>query len=266
VAAKRKLSHFIMIVMESKKPWYNYWNPPYKGDEPAFSDLSGNPVVQAFEDNAAQFHKELLELLRSRSGSLIDHYASGMYDPGGWSTISLKTWGIDVPANLEACPAIHKFLLQHPQVLSFSVNQLKPGKTIKPHCGDTNAIWRCHAGLEIPAGLPECGFRVGEAQRPWVQYKVFGFCDAYEHEAWNHSTGNRLIICFDLIRETFKDQAKPVSLNVRAFLVLQYLATKMPFLLKMPKQANRVLFLALKILLYVMYPYQRRRGVIIKHS
>jgi len=249
-----------------EQPWYNYRNIPYSGTEPAFPDLSDLQAVKQFESQVSIFHQELISLLQSRSGRLIDHYASEMYDPGGWSTISFKTWGIDVPANLQACPAIRQFLQAHPEVLSFSINQLKPGKSIRPHCGDTNAIWRCHAGLKVPAGLPSCGLRVKTEKIAWTKYKVFGFCDAYEHEAWNHSEENRLIICFDIIREEFRQQAKPISLHVRSVLVLQYLRNKIPLLQKTPRWISHCLLTCLRILLYAIYPYQKKKGVIIRHN
>ncbi|HWE45379.1 MAG TPA: aspartyl/asparaginyl beta-hydroxylase domain-containing protein [Caulobacteraceae bacterium] len=90
---------------------------------------------------------------------------------------------------LAPSPSIHN---QSP-VAMFSI--LKPGITIPPHTGATNARLVCHLPLIIP---DDCSFRVGNETRQWVPGKAWVFDDTIEHEAWNNSGKTRVILIFDI--------------------------------------------------------------------
>ena len=47
---------------------------------------------------------------------------------------------------------------------------------------------------------PQCGFRVGNETRQWVEGKAWVFDDTIEHEAWNLSNETRVILLFDVWR------------------------------------------------------------------
>jgi len=53
------------------------------------------------------------------------------------------------------------------------------------------------APLVVP---PDCGFRVGGSTIEWQEGKVIAFDDSVEHEAWNNSAYDRLVLIFDIWR------------------------------------------------------------------
>jgi hypothetical protein len=107
--------------------------------------------------------------------------------------------------------------------LAASFNLLEPGTTIKPHRGDTNAIIRCHLGLEIPGPAPDCAFRVGTETRGWKEGELFMFCDAHPHTAWNNTSKRRLVFIVDILRPEFVDQKVSICSRVLSAVYLEVL-------------------------------------------
>jgi aspartate beta-hydroxylase len=74
-------------------------------------------------------------------------------------------------------------------------SHLKPHTRIPAHTGVTNSRLIVHLPLIIP---PSCGFRVGSETRAWRPGEAFVFDDSIEHEAWNNSSHDRVILIFDV--------------------------------------------------------------------
>ena len=80
---------------------------------------------------------------------------------------------------------------------SILFSRLAPGARIPPHHGVMNARLICHLPLIVPPG---CGFRVGGETREWNEGELLVFDDTVEHEAWNDSSSDRIILIFDVWR------------------------------------------------------------------
>lgn len=77
------------------------------------------------------------------------------------------------------------------------ISLLRAGARIAPHTGTHNARLICHLPLIVP---PNCGFRVGNEVRQWEEGKLLIFDDTIEHEAWNDSGEDRVVLIFDIWR------------------------------------------------------------------
>jgi aspartate beta-hydroxylase len=118
-----------------------------------------------------------------------------------WSAYHLLKDGQRIEEHCALCPKTVQAVSRAPSpsianqspVAMFSI--LKPGITIPPHTGATNARLVCHLPLIIPE---KCGFRVGNETREWVPGKAWVFDDTIEHEAWNNSDKTRVILIFDI--------------------------------------------------------------------
>ncbi|CAM9453160.1 unnamed protein product [Phaeothamnion confervicola] len=76
---------------------------------------------------------------------------------------------------------------------------LRAGSAIQPHTAPCNLRLRCHLPLAVPSDDPElCGMRVGDETRPWREGRLTVFDDSYEHETWNRSQGDRVVLLFDV--------------------------------------------------------------------
>jgi len=82
---------------------------------------------------------------------------------------------------------------------------LRPGARIAPHTGTHNARLICHLPLIVP---PNCGFRVGNEVRAWEEGKLLIFDDTIEHEAWNDSGEDRVVLIFDIWRPELSAQER----------------------------------------------------------
>lgn len=54
-----------------------------------------------------------------------------------------------------------------------------------------------HLGLIVPS---DCCLRVGDAVKSWKEGKCLIFDDTVEHEAWNNSKEDRIILLLDFAR------------------------------------------------------------------
>src|SRR5688572_8336741 len=139
----------------------------------------------------------------------------GLLDNPAWSTLYLWENGGSVEANVARFPktfaALRDLPLAHittraPSIL-FSL--LKPGARIAPHNGMINTRLICHLPLVVPPG---CGFRVGNETRQWEVGKLIIFDDTIEHEAWNGSDEDRIVLIFDVWRpELGEDERRAVA-------------------------------------------------------
>jgi aspartate beta-hydroxylase len=71
---------------------------------------------------------------------------------------------------------------------------LRPGTHILPHRGVTNTRLVTHLPLIVP---PDCALRVGGETHVWQQDRCVTFDDTFEHEAWNHSGTDRVVLILD---------------------------------------------------------------------
>jgi aspartyl/asparaginyl beta-hydroxylase (cupin superfamily) len=67
---------------------------------------------------------------------------------------------------------------------------------IAAHQAGSNVRIRCHLALQIPRG--DCAIRVGDQVHRWEEGKCIVFDDTFEHEVWNRTDEERLILLVDL--------------------------------------------------------------------
>jgi aspartate beta-hydroxylase len=75
-------------------------------------------------------------------------------------------------------------------------SRLRAQTHVAAHRGPTNLRVRCHLPLAVPAG--DCALRVGDEVRAWQAGRSLVFDDSYEHEAWNRTAADRIVLVVDL--------------------------------------------------------------------
>ncbi|MBX3480804.1 MAG: aspartyl/asparaginyl beta-hydroxylase domain-containing protein [Caulobacter sp.] len=129
--------------------------------------------------------------------------AHGMRDSADWSALYVWRDGAPVEAVASRCPATLAAMEELPlcridgRTPSILFSRLAPGARIPPHNGFINARLIGHLPLIVPDG---CGFRVGNETREWREGEAWLFDDTIEHEAWNSSNEDRIILIFDIWR------------------------------------------------------------------
>lgn len=118
-----------------------------------------------------------------------------------WSTLYLWRDGQRQSDACARCPRtaalLEKLPLAHQDGLAPTVvfSALSPKTRIPPHTGSTNIRLLTHLPLILPG---KCGFRVGNETREWHMGEAFVFDDTIEHEAWNDSDEQRVVMIFDI--------------------------------------------------------------------
>ncbi len=135
----------------------------------------------------------------------------GLIDNSDWSACFLWKNGVRVAAHADRCPATEAVLAQLPLVRipgrspSVLFSLLRPGAHIPAHHGFVNTRLIVHLPLVVPAG---CRFRVGDETREWEEGKAWLFDDTIEHEAWNTSQHNRVVLILEVWRPELTDSER----------------------------------------------------------
>ena len=131
-------------------------------------------------------------------------------DDPDWSALFLTENGVPNDAAIARCPATWAAMQAVPfpaiansPTVMFSL--LRKGARIAAHTGMFNTRLVCHLPLIVP---PDCRFRVGNEVRQWDEGKLLVFDDSIEHEAWNDSDQDRVVLIFDVWRPDLSEQEK----------------------------------------------------------
>jgi len=120
----------------------------------------------------------------------------------GWKVYGLFDFphGEPLAANTARCPLTADLVARHvPTHGAAGFSILKPGTRIQPHNGYRGRFLRCHLALTVPEG--DCGLKVAGETRRWQEGKVLIFDDRVEHEAWNDTARERVVLLIDFIPE-----------------------------------------------------------------
>ncbi len=172
--------------------------------------------VNAFFDARPSFVERLercTDEIAAEAGAAL---AGGLFRPWpetalydfGWEVFGLIYLGRELKENTRRCPATLAALQGVPGVTNAVFTHLAPSAHVRPHVGYTNKVLRCHLGLVVP---PKCRIRVGTNLRVLERGHCLIFDDTVEHEAWNESSQERLVLIVDLVRQALLDALSGVE-------------------------------------------------------
>lgn len=156
----------------------------------------GFPIVQSLEDSYEVIRDEIMKLSDEDFQSESEKIAR----KGNWDVFFFYERGKKNEENCARCPTIASIIDSNETVKTLAglmyVSRMRPDTYIAPHRGPTNMRLRCHLGIQIPNG--DCGLRVGNDVGTWKQGQCVVFDDFYEHEAWNRTLEDRIVLIIDL--------------------------------------------------------------------
>lgn len=188
--------------------------------------------VPAIEAECGPIRSELEALLQAEAEEFSPYVAANADRSGGtapnahlagdtsWSAYHLLRGGEPVAGHAERFPATLAALARAPlpyiagrsPMALFSL--LKADSHIRPHHGLFNFRLICHLPLIVPG---DCMLRVGNQQRPWQEGQMLIFDDSMEHEAWNRSDRQRIILLFEIWRpEISKEDREALTVLLEA--------------------------------------------------
>jgi aspartyl/asparaginyl beta-hydroxylase (cupin superfamily) len=238
------------------KIWYASSMRPYAGNESWLYNPANFEWAQHIEAHWSEVKAEVDKLIKEEDDKFIA--GSTLYEnidtKHGWSAILFRFWGAKVSGQFnKKCPKLASYVNGIPGLVSVSISRLAPQTTLSEHSGDTNAIMRCHLGVEIPASLPNCGFKVNGEEVSWGEGKFMMFNDAYRHSAWNSTDKQRTVLIMDVVRPEFIKSKNLIC----AFILTRhasYMYDKIRLIRIMPVFIKTILFAGILGLVYLFRP------------
>lgn len=117
-----------------------------------------------------------------------------------WKSFFMLGYGYRFDHNCARCPETTKTLEQIPDLNSGFFSILEAGANIPAHRGVTKAILTCHLGLQIPQSQSNCGMKVADQICNWQTGKTLVFDDTFQHEVWNCTHEDRVILLLQFRR------------------------------------------------------------------
>jgi len=146
-----------------------------------------------------------------------------------WKVFILHGYGIRIDENCRRCPETARLVESIPGMTTAMFSILRRGKHLPAHRGPYKGVLRYHLGLRVPDG---CRIRVGDEERRWSEGESLVFDDTHDHEAWNDSDEDRVVLFVDFVRPL------PLPLAVLNHALLA-LFRRTPFILGALRQQRR---------------------------
>lgn len=160
-------------------------------------------VVRSLESMFPDIREEVLKL--DNTGFYEE--AENIARTGHWKVFMLWEAGRKNYEHCSRLPTLSRILVNDFRVRTTSgliyLSRLGPGTQVASHRGPTNIRLRLHMPFQVPAG--DCAMRVGGEARGWHEGKAVVFDDLYEHEVWNNTTEDRLVLVADLWHSDLDD-------------------------------------------------------------
>ncbi|MDE2384943.1 MAG: aspartyl/asparaginyl beta-hydroxylase domain-containing protein [Alphaproteobacteria bacterium] len=162
------------------------------------------PFLKMFTENWEQIRDEVREILKNREAIPAFQEVSPdqhLISKGkNWRTFFLYGFGEQLKKNCAQAPFTTALLEKVPNIEISWFSILSPGYHIPPHQGVTKGILRAHLGLIIPKNKEACRIRVDQQIQHWEPGKIFVIDDTFDHEVWNDTEEERVILIFDFDR------------------------------------------------------------------
>ncbi|HLA01765.1 MAG TPA: aspartyl/asparaginyl beta-hydroxylase domain-containing protein [Aestuariivirga sp.] len=173
------------------------------GDAPVL-ESKHFPFLKSFSSNWEQVLFEAREILKHREAipafQEISPDQKRISKGANWRTFILFGFGNRLGMNCKHAPITTRLLEAVPNLQTAWFSILSPGYHIPAHRGVSKGILRAHLGLIIPKEAEKCRMRVGDTINVWHPGEIFVFDDTYEHEVWNDTEEERVILLFDFDR------------------------------------------------------------------
>ncbi|RKR06938.1 beta-hydroxylase [Kushneria sinocarnis] len=170
----------------------------------AFFDASQFSWTGPLEADWQKIRAELDEVLRERDQlpnfQDISEDQQRLSKDDQWKTFFLYGYGYRMEENCERCPETARLIEQVPGMKTAMFSILAPGKHIPAHRGPYKGVLRYHLGLQVPEPREQCRIRVDEQIAHWEEGRSMIFDDTFDHEVWNDTDGQRVVLFMDVER------------------------------------------------------------------
>ena len=169
-----------------------------------FFDTESFPWVKKVEANWGAIRKEVDALLKDKEQipylQDISPEQGSIAQGRAWKSFFLFGFGNKIERNCARCRETARIVEKIPGLKMAMFSILAPRSHILPHRGPYKGLLRYHLGLLIPEPDLSCRIRVADEIRCWKEGQSLIFDDSHDHEAWNDSDRDRVILFVDFLR------------------------------------------------------------------
>jgi len=175
-------------------------NPPYLEMEKVF------PESRVLRDNWKVIREEVDRILKNVEAIPRFHEIDPLQrvisarDDKAWRTFIIKGFDEWLPKNCEQVPRTTELLRAVPEISTAMFSIIDGGKHIPPHVGFFKSVLRYHLALIVPTDAPVY-ITVGGTSYQWKEGEDVLFDDTFSHEVWNKSSGRRVVLFCDVLRD-----------------------------------------------------------------
>lgn len=207
-----------------------------------FHDIAKTrPELLELDRNYPVIREELLGILPDKRAipryhelDAMQYNISARVDPEkDWKVFPLDMMGVRPPAFCARCPRTTALLDGIPGLFEAFFSILEGGKSIPAHEGPYRGYLRYHLGLVVPEKDPP-SIRLKDQVYTWKEGESVLFDDSWEHEVYNSSDGDRVVLIVDIRRpmpqpfDGVNRVAQAVMKQVYGKHILQRLASMTP--------------------------------------
>ena len=116
-----------------------------------------------------------------------------------WNVFMLYFLGQNFVDNRARCPKTCELLDHIPNLFQCFVSILDPGKSVPAHRGPYLGYLRYHLGIKVPKVNPP-SIRIRDKWHVWREGVGILFDDSWEHEVYNTSNDDRVVLIVDVLR------------------------------------------------------------------
>jgi aspartyl/asparaginyl beta-hydroxylase (cupin superfamily) len=175
---------------------------------PVFYDIAATrPELLELDRNYPVIREELLGILPDKRAipryhelDEMQYNISARVDPEkDWKVYPLDIMGVRPQAFCARCPRTTALLDKIPGLFEAFFSILEGGKSIPAHEGPYRGYLRYHLGLVVPEKDPP-SIRLKDQVYTWKEGEGVLFDDSWEHEVYNRSGGDRVVLIVDIRR------------------------------------------------------------------
>ncbi len=175
---------------------------------PVFFDVeTTRPELRGLDRAFPEIREEVLALMPDKAAipryhdlDRMQDYISGAVDPDkSWKVFYLFAMGEKPEANRARCPKTAEALDHVPGLFQAFFSILEGGKSVPAHCGPYRGYLRYHLGLIVPEEAPP-SIRIKDQHYTWKEGESILFDDSWNHEVFNKSPGDRVVLIVDIRR------------------------------------------------------------------